>query len=346
MKINTYLGKVELLKHNPRTISDSAFTRLCESVKNHPEILLVRGFVIWQVPEILATVGGQKCPFAGQEGRLVILGGNQRCKAFMALGKTEIPEKYIKEAKGEDGRWWPQQKAEYFVSMDNGAAGISGEFDYKEMAENFNFDLLKDAGIDFAELAEYMNQDPAEMPAGDTGKSPTENLEEGENGEKNKKLDDFKKERMKSRIDLKEIDDTGFHLLVVFKSFEEKAEFISKMGLTGNNKRVAVNGSVYLDLVFESYKQKMEFVKKAHLDSEGEDGEAIVIWGMFADGRAMARKLGIELEASGLHARDRVVDNNLVEMAREGDPQKNEEEISEEQFVETKKAVKRGRKGA
>lgn len=344
--INSYLGKVHLLGNNPRTIRDSAFNRLVESIERDPEFLRTRGIVVWQVPEVSAIPAGEKNPFAGQEGKLVVLGGNQRAKALMALGKTELLREWVVEAKDADGNWVSEEKASRFVLLDNGAEGISGENDYEKMLASFSQSAMRLTGIDFSSFDELI-QETAE----ENTKTPEDESEEGEHGEKNKDLKTFIQHREETRRDLKEIDDTGFYLLVVFDSFEEKAEFISRSGLTGKNKRVKVDADVYLCLVFESYDQKMQFIEKAGLKTDDDgmgDGELEVVYDKFCDGRALARKMGIELKESGLHFRSRTVDAQLAEMTQDEKPQKSEGEMETELFesmrTPSKKQGRRSRK--
>lgn len=336
--INSYLGKVYLLGNNPRTIRNSAFNMIVESIERDPDFLLARGIVVWQVPEVLVVAAGEKCPFIGQEGKLVILGGNQRTKALMALGKTELKREWIIEAKNADGNWFSQAQAERFVLLDNGGEGISGENDYEKMLKSFSENAMRLTGIDFSAFEGML-----ETKADENTKTPEDQAEEGEHGEKSEELKTFIEHREETRRDLKEIDDTGFYLLVVFDSFEEKAEFISRSGLTGAKKRVKVDVDRYLCLIFESYDQKMQFIEKAGLVNDEEkmgDGELEVVYDKFCDGRALARRMGIELKESGLHFRDRKVDSQLAEMTQEEKPQKSEKEIEEGIFKERKGKAK------
>lgn len=337
--INSYLGKVHLLTNNPRTIRDSAFNRLVESIERDPDFLLARGIVVWQVPEVSAIPKGEKNPFAGQEGRLVVLGGNQRTKALLALGKSELKREWIVEAKNADGSWFSPAQAERFVLLDNGGEGISGENDYEKMLASFSENAMRLTGIDFSAF-EGLMQETAEKNT----KTPEEEAEEGEHGEKNQDLKTFIEHREETRRNLKAIDDAGFYLLLVFDSFEEKAEFISRSGLTGKNKRVKVDGDVFLCLVFESYEQKMEFIEKSGLANDDEqmgDGELEVVYDKFCDGRALARKMGIELKESGFHFRDRKVDSQLAEMTQDEKPQRSEGEIETEIFETARKEARK-----
>ena len=342
--IKSHLGNVHLLANNPRTIRESAFNRLVESIERDPDFLLARGIVVWQVPQVSAVAEGEKNPFAGQEGKLVILGGNQRAKALIALGKTELKREWVVEAKNADGTWFSPAQAERFVLLDNGGDGISGENDYEKMLASFSKVSMQLTGIDFSAFDGLI-----EKASDENVKKPEDVAEEGDHGEKNEALQTFIDHREETRRDLKEIDDAGFYLLLVFESFEEKAEFISRSGLTGKNKMVKVDGDVYLCLVFESYDQKMQFIRESGLVNDEEkmgDGELEVVYDKFCDGRALAKRMGIELKESGLHFRDRKVDSQLAELTQDEKPQKTEKEIEEEMFKGKRKSAKRGRKKA
>lgn len=345
--LKSRLGKIHLLAKNSRIIRDSAFNKLVDSLQQDPEFLMVRGVVVWQVPKVLAIPAGEKSPFTGQEGQLVVIGGNQRCKAFLALGMEEVKDEWLMEAKDADGNWWSPEKAERFVLKDNNPEGLAGENDVRKMFENFSTASMQLSGIDFSAFKDFMDLKGKEG-GGKADKDPQEEssdkVEKGEHGEKDPALAEFIKHREESRAMLKEIDETGFHLLLVFDSFEEKAEFISRAGLA-DGEAVAVNGDVYLDLVFESYDQKMEFCEKAGVVSDPpDDGSPRLVYEMFCDGRAFAKKFGIELKETGLHFRDMRVDAQLASMAREDAPQMGEKEMEEAQFAEAKREAKEAEK--
>lgn len=328
--INSYLGKIHLLKSNPRTITDSAFNRLVESIERDPEFMMTRGVVVWQVPDQIEVEDKDHNPFVGQEGDIVVLGGNQRTKALLALGKKELADKWIVEAKDENGEWWSPEQAERFVLLDNSPAGVSGEDDTKAMFEKFSEMSMRLVGIDFASFSDMIDESNREMEF-----DPSKAAEEGEHGEKSPELQEFIAHREETRKNLKEIDETGFHLLLVFDDLEQRCEFISKAGLTGKNGRVSVNGTNYVDLVFETYDQKMSFARQAGLLQDEEDEEdGHILYGMFADGRFLAKKMGIELKESGLHFRDRKIDAQLADMAMEETPQKTFKEQDTELYEE------------
>lgn len=331
--LKSRLGTIHLLKKNARIIRDADFTRLVESVRDDPDYLALRGIIVWQVPKVLTVPAGEKSPFTGQEGQMVVLGGNQRYKALMALGKTEIEDRFLEEAKDAGGNWVSPDVAERIVIKDNSPEGISGQFDYKKMLEGYSTKNMQLSGIDFSNFAGMM--EPKEDPKG----TAFDEAEKGEFGEKSEKLKTFIAHREQTRKDLKEIDEGGFHLLLVFETPQVKFEFIAKAGLTGENKVVATNGDVYVDLVFESYDQKMDFLKKAGIvpDEAPEEGSVALAYDMFCDGRAFAKKFGIELAETGLHFRDGRTDSQLSEMAREEPAQKSEGEQQQEQFEEAKR---------
>ena len=321
-KLKSEIGTINLLASNPRTIRDDAFNRLCESIERDPEFLMARGVVVWQVPEILAVSEGEKNPFAGQEGQLVVIGGNQRCRAFMALGRETLEKGWVVEAKDAEGNWWSPEKAERFVLIDNNPSGIAGQDDAKKMFEKFSELSMRLAGIDFSEFQERLTAE--------SKKTVEQKIEEGEHGEKDPALQEFIEHREETRKNLEQIDDTGFYLVVCFASREEKVEFISKSGMTGNAGLAMVDDDFYVVLVFETYEQKMEFAEKAGLLKEPEEDDPGLVYGKFCDGRAFARKFGIELKESGLHFRQRRVDSQLAEMAREETKQKTEAEMETE----------------
>lgn len=323
--VMTAYGRVHLFKNNPREMRDSQFQRLTESVRDKEKFLQLQEIIIWQVPDQLDVEEGEKCPFLGQEGQLITISGNMRIRSMMALGKKEIPKEYVKLAK-IDGEWINWRDAEWFSTVANSPTGMAGDFDYDKLKDRFDEWRLRLAGIDFANFAQKEeDQNPTEDEIAD-------GIEQGEHGENNEQLEDFKKEREKTRKDVHEIDEYGFYLVLVFATLEDRSKFIAEAGLADNKKRVAMtDDGTMLVLVFESFDQKMDFIAKAGLRMDpGENGEEPqVLFGMFCEGRHIAEKLGIQLAETGLHFRDRIVDNQLADMAREDAPQMSHKEIEE-----------------
>ena len=220
-KLKTEFGPISLLKKNPRQISGAAFQTLSESVEAKPYMLNVRGIVVWRVPD---DVGGEG-PFAGQEGELVVLGGNQRYRVLMEQGYESIPSKWVSLAKGDDGEWWSAEDAEQFILMDNNPEGIAGTYDYDRMIREYNKSLIAAAGIDVSNFKIEEQKEIAETS------SVEDEVEGGEHGEKDKELEEFIAKRERTRADLPELMETGFYLCLVFETHGQKMEFLEKAGI-------------------------------------------------------------------------------------------------------------------
>lgn len=234
-------GSIYRLSSNPRNIQDDSYTRLVESLERDADFLMVRGIVVWKVPEKGLSEegegqpveegeeeaeekkgsGGAKDPFAGQEGKLVVLGGNQRYRALQDLGYERIPSEWIKMAKHPNGEWFTRAEAERFVLLDNNPEGIAGESDYDTMISKFNAEWMKVCGIDFAQTPIEFQEEQA----GDTG----DEVEEGEHGENDEKLQDFIKDREASRDIVPEMTSTGFYLSLCFETTDQKMAFLEKI---------------------------------------------------------------------------------------------------------------------
>ena len=342
LTLKSRLGKVEVLASNPRSIRDNQFNALVESIRRDPEFLMARGVVVWKVPQDLGPDEGRKSPFRGQKGRLVVLGGNMRCMAFRALGFKELKDEWIVEAKDENGNWWEPEKAERFVLVDNSQPGNSGDNDYQKLLEGFEESILRDSGIDFSEFEVLMGQTPA-IPSADAGDEDEDDdatvedeVEQGPHGENSEELADFISEREKTRRNLKEIDEFGFYLVLVFESLAQKIEFVQKAGLTGKKGVTTVDSGTSVVAVFETFDQKMDFCEKMGLNTDLNDPQGDILFGMFCDGRDFAKKMGIELAESGLKFRDRILDHQLEEMALPPQQQKSAKEIEEEVYANLK----------
>lgn len=220
-KLKSEYGAISLLKRNPRQMSGAAFATLSESVETKPYMLNVRGIVLWRVPEDV----GEDGPFGGQGGELVVLGGNQRCRALMEQGYESIPSKWISLAKGDDGEWWSESDAEQFVLMDNNPEGIAGTYDYDRMVRDFNKQLMAAAGIDVSNFAIEEQQKIADVS------DVEDEVEKGEHGEKDPELEEFIAKRERTRADLPELMETGFYLCLVFETHGQKMEFLEKAGI-------------------------------------------------------------------------------------------------------------------
>lgn len=218
--LNSKYGKVHKLKNNPRKISDGQFTKLCESLSFEQDIdfLDLRGIVVWYVPDDIQERHPDSL-FASQAGLMVVLGGNQRYSALMALGYDRIPDKWLVEAKHPDGSWYSPDEAERFVLKDNNPDGLSGENDYDKMLEHFNQEWMKAAGIDFSNFPVEKQEEFA--------KPVEDEIEEGEHGEDEPELEKFKQKREASRSLVPEMMDVGFYSVVVFETYAQKMQFVN-----------------------------------------------------------------------------------------------------------------------
>jgi hypothetical protein len=105
---------------NPRYIKDANFNKLCKSIQSFPKMLELRPIII-------------------NEDN-VIIGGNMRYKALVQLGYQEIPDQWVKQVNDMT----PEQVQE-FIIKDNLPYG---EWDWDELANNWDEDKLIEWGLD------------------------------------------------------------------------------------------------------------------------------------------------------------------------------------------------------
>ena len=114
--------------NNPRIIKDDKFHKLCESIKTFPKMLELRPIVV--------------------NDDMVVLGGNMRLKALKHIGLTEAPIIKASELTEEQQR--------QFIIKDN--AGF-GEWDWDDLANNWDETNLKQWGLDFPSFEEAKIED-------------------------------------------------------------------------------------------------------------------------------------------------------------------------------------------
>lgn len=102
---------------NPRIIKDHKFKQLVESIKSFPQMLELRPIVI--------------------DENNIVLGGNMRLKACTEAGLTDVPVIYAKDLTEE-------QKKEFIIKDNVGY----GEWDWDELANNWDEQLLTEWGLD------------------------------------------------------------------------------------------------------------------------------------------------------------------------------------------------------
>lgn len=115
LQINT--GQIDGLPKNPRFIRDDKFKKLCQSVKDSPEMLNLR--------EIIAVE---------YKGTLVVIAGNMRLRAAKEIGLNELPVKILPCD-------IPIEKLREYTIKDNVPFGmhdfesLANEWDEKELVE-------------------------------------------------------------------------------------------------------------------------------------------------------------------------------------------------------------------
>jgi 16S rRNA G966 N2-methylase RsmD len=114
---NVPINTVKANPNNPRIIKDDKFAKLVKSINEFPQMLNLRPIVV--------------------NDDMVVLGGNMRLKACKEAGLKEIPIIKASELTEE------QQKE--FIVKDN--VGY-GEWDWNELANNWDADQLQDWGLD------------------------------------------------------------------------------------------------------------------------------------------------------------------------------------------------------
>jgi hypothetical protein len=119
------LSELKTNPTNPRTIKDDKFKKLVQSLKDFPEMMEKRPLV---------------CVTDTSDGKLYPLGGNMRLKALQELKYKDIPDNWVMIA--DD---WNEEQRNEFIIKDN--IGY-GEWDWEELANDWNADTLEDWGLD------------------------------------------------------------------------------------------------------------------------------------------------------------------------------------------------------
>ena len=114
--------------NNPRIIKDNKFKQLVKSIQDFPQMLELRPIVI--------------------DENNMVLGGNMRLKACIEAGLQDVPVKQAKDLTEE-------QKKEFIVKDNVGY----GEWDWDDLANNWDVDLLQDWGLDIPNFDVINEQD-------------------------------------------------------------------------------------------------------------------------------------------------------------------------------------------
>jgi len=116
------LSTLKLNDRNPRTIKTEAFERLCKSIERDSEFMKYR-------------------PIVCDKAR-VIIGGNQRYRACVHLGKKEVPENWVCFADDMS-----EEQRKRFILVDNAPDGMAGEWDWDILGADYNYKELDDLGF-------------------------------------------------------------------------------------------------------------------------------------------------------------------------------------------------------
>ena len=129
------ISKLKSNPSNPRVIKDEKFKKLVKSLQDFPEMMEKR-------PMVCVT---------DVDGKLYPLGGNMRLRAIQELGMKEIPDTWVMMA--DD---WTEDKRREFTIKDN--VGF-GEWEWDQLANEWNSDLLVEWGLDVWQQEEEPDMD-------------------------------------------------------------------------------------------------------------------------------------------------------------------------------------------
>jgi len=138
--IKVKISEVKSNPNNPRIIKDDKFQKLVKSIKEFPEMLNIRPIVV--------------------NADMVVLGGNMRLKACKEAGIKEVAIIKADELTDE------QQKQ--FIIKDN--VGF-GEWDWEDLANNWDAEQLTDWGLDIPNYMELPSEE--ELTEENKNKPPT-----------------------------------------------------------------------------------------------------------------------------------------------------------------------------
>lgn len=106
---------------NPRTINNDKMRKLVKSIREFPEMLEIRPVVV--------------------DKNNIVIGGNQRFRAALSAGLTEIPVIKADEL--------TEEQRKQFIIKDNASMG---EWDWEMVLEEWGEEQLKDWGIDLPDF--------------------------------------------------------------------------------------------------------------------------------------------------------------------------------------------------
>lgn len=124
------IAKITQIKpnpQNPRTIRDDRFKKLVKSITEFPQMLEKRPLVC----------------YTDTDGNYVVLGGNMRLKAAKEVGLKELPIMLADD-------WTAEQRQEFLIKDNLGF----GDWDWQQLASDWDADLLADWGLELPDKTE------------------------------------------------------------------------------------------------------------------------------------------------------------------------------------------------
>lgn len=115
------IGKLKANPTNPRVLRDDKFSKLKKSIQEFPDMLNKR-------PIVAVT---------DTDGKLMVLGGNQRLRACQDLKMKDVPVILADE--------WTEEQRREFIIKDN--VGF-GEWDWEALANEWDGEKLAEWGLD------------------------------------------------------------------------------------------------------------------------------------------------------------------------------------------------------
>lgn len=127
-------GQIPGVKKNPREMTEMEFKKLKQSLKKRPEYTAISELRLF--------------PF---QGRYITIGGNMRLQVMKALGWKKAIGKVLPEDT-------PKEKLNEWILLDN---ANYGRWDFEELANNWDEDLLTEMNIDIPDLPDPEEEEEA-----------------------------------------------------------------------------------------------------------------------------------------------------------------------------------------
>jgi len=124
------LSSLKPNEQNPRKISDGAFEKLCRSIRRDPKFMELRPIVV--------------------DEQHVIIGGNQRYRACLKIGRQVVPTSWVRVAVG-----LTEEQRKRFVLLDNAPDGMAGYWDWDKLQLNYEVSELESVGFILPEKVDF-----------------------------------------------------------------------------------------------------------------------------------------------------------------------------------------------